>query len=108
MAAFRLISDRDRLVAQILAGMSYLGILALVPFMIGRRDPFVAFHARQGIVIWIWEVAAVYALIVPGIGKLFFQLSSVLCFVLSLVGLVSVIMGRAWRLPLVGSAAEKL
>ncbi|ABK44759.1 conserved hypothetical protein [Magnetococcus marinus MC-1] len=108
MAAFRLISDRDRLVAQVLAGMSYLGILALVPFMIGRRDPFVAFHARQGIIIWIWEVIAVYALIVPGLGKIAFQLSSVLCFVLSLVGLVSVILGRAWRLPGVSSVAEKL
>ncbi|OSM08634.1 hypothetical protein [Magnetofaba australis] len=84
---------------QLHAALSYLGILVLVPFLTGRNEPFVQFHARQGIIIWIWEVLAVYALIVPGIGKLIFQFSSVLCFVLSVYGLGSVILGRYSPIP---------
>ena len=94
--------------SQIMAAMSYLGILALVPLIVNRRDPYVAFHARQGLVLWIWEVLAVFSLSLPGIGKILFQTSSLLCFLLSVVGLVSVLLGRAWKFPVVGQWAQKL
>ncbi|HIJ83867.1 MAG: hypothetical protein HW380_1213 [Magnetococcales bacterium] len=93
---------------QITAAMSYLGILALVPLVLGKIDPFVRFHARQGVVLWIWEVLAVFSLVIPGVGRVFFQVSSLLCFVLSVVGLVAVFLGRTWRFPFVGQLAEKL
>ncbi|MBF0448123.1 MAG: hypothetical protein HQL67_07990 [Magnetococcales bacterium] len=91
-----------------LAAISYLGILALVPLLINRRDPYVQFHARQGLVLWIWEVLAVFSLAVPVVGRIFFQTSSLICFILSAIGLISVLLGRAWRLPLVGQWADKL
>ncbi len=94
--------------SKIMAAMSYLGILALVPLVVGTRDPYVRFHARQGLVLWIWEVMAVFSLALPVIGKLFFQVSSLLCFVLSVIGLIAVLFGRAWKFPLVGGWAEKL
>ncbi|MBF0453950.1 MAG: hypothetical protein HQL72_03915 [Magnetococcales bacterium] len=93
---------------QIMAAMSYLGILALVPLIINRRDPYVAFHARQGVVLWIWEVLAVFSLALPVVGRVFFQTSSLICFILSVAGLISVLLGRAWKFPLVGQWAEKL
>lgn len=95
-------------VTKVMAALSYFGMLALVPTIINRRDPYVSFHARQGLVLWIWEVLAVFSLAVPAIGRLFFQMSGVICFVLSVVGLISVMLGRAWKLPIVGGWAEKL
>ncbi|MBF0381846.1 MAG: hypothetical protein HQL69_12560 [Magnetococcales bacterium] len=94
--------------SQIMAAMSYLGILALVPLVVDGRDPYVGFHARQGLILWIWEVLAVFSLAIPVIGKLFFQTSSLICFILSVVGLLSVLLGRAWKLPVVGNLATKL
>lgn len=94
--------------SKILAVMSYLGVLCLVPLVVNRDDAYVRFHARQGIVLWMWEVLAIYTVMVPGIGKLFLQFSSAACLVLSLVGVVSVILGRAWKFPLIGNWAEKL
>lgn len=93
---------------KITAAMSYLGILALVPLMLGKVHPYVGFHARQGVIIWIWEVLAVFSLVIPVVGKAFFQVSSFLCFALSVIGLVAVFLGRAWRFPLVGQLADKL
>lgn len=94
--------------AQMLAAISYLGILALVPLVINRRDPYVAFHARQGLILWIWEVLAVMGLAFPVVGPLFFYVSSLFCFLFSVVGLLSVLLGRAWKFPLVGLWADKL
>ncbi|MBF0587882.1 MAG: hypothetical protein HQL53_02015 [Magnetococcales bacterium] len=94
--------------SQIMAGLSYLGILSLVPLVVSRDDTYVQFHARQGVFLWIWEVLAIYSLVIPGAGKIFFSTSSFLCFFLSVVGLLSVLLGRAWRLPLIGGWAQRL
>ncbi|MBF0621339.1 MAG: hypothetical protein HQL54_05380 [Magnetococcales bacterium] len=94
--------------AKVLAAMSYFGILSLVALLLNRSDEYVRFHSRQGVVLWIWEVLAVYTLVIPGIGRLFFGMSSFICIVLSIIGVMSVIMGRAWKFPVVGNWAEKL
>ncbi|MBF0110522.1 MAG: hypothetical protein HQL76_15245 [Magnetococcales bacterium] len=94
--------------AKMLAGMSYLGILSLVPLVVNREDSYVRFHARQGIILWMWEVLAIYSLAIPGLGRPFFSISGLLCFLFSVFGLASVIMGRAWKLPLIGNWAESI
>ncbi|MBF0339552.1 MAG: hypothetical protein HQL95_01145 [Magnetococcales bacterium] len=96
------------LTTRMLAAMSYLGILSLVPLVVNRDDSYVRFHARQGIVLWMWEVLAIYSLVFPGLGRLFFGISSLLCFVFSVIGLISVFTGRAWKLPLIGNWAENI
>ncbi|MBF0143865.1 MAG: hypothetical protein HQL57_10240 [Magnetococcales bacterium] len=94
--------------SKMLASLSYLGILSLVPLVVNRDDSYVRFHARQGIVLWMWEVLAIYLLVVPGIGRFFFSASLLLCFVFSVIGLASVLMGRAWKLPVIGDWAESI
>ena len=94
--------------SRVLAVMSYLGVLSLVPLVMNRNDPYVQFHARQGVVLWMWEVLAIYTLLVPAVGHFFFRFSSVACLVLSVIGVLSVLLGRAWRFPLIGGWAAKL
>ncbi|MBF0402238.1 MAG: hypothetical protein HQL90_15915 [Magnetococcales bacterium] len=94
--------------ARLLAAMSYLGVLSLVPLVVNRTDSYVQFHARQGVVLWMWEVLAIYTLLVPAVGQLFFRVSSMICLLLSVVGLLSVLLGRAWKFPLVGDWAARL
>ncbi|MBF0177240.1 MAG: hypothetical protein HQL63_10410 [Magnetococcales bacterium] len=98
----------EGVLSHVMAGMSYLGVLALVPMIMARRDPFALYHARQGVVIWILEVLAVYSLALPVIGRFFFQFASVLCFVVSLFGLVAVFFGKTWRIPGIGALADHL
>lgn len=94
--------------SKVLAIMSYLGVLSLVPLVVNRRDSYVLFHARQGVILWMWEVLAIYALLLPGVGKMFFRFSSMACLVLSVLGVAAVLLGRAWKFPLIGNWAEKL
>ncbi len=94
--------------SRIMAAMSYLGVLSLVPLVMSRDDPYVQFHARQGVVLWMWEVLAIYTLLVPAVGQLFFRVSSMTCLLLSVIGVASVLLGRAWKFPLLGDWATRL
>ncbi len=85
--------------------MSYLGILCFVPMLMNRDDEYVYFHAKQGLVIWMWSVLAMFALYLPGIGKWLFSMSALGVVVFSAVGILSVVLNRAWKLPLVHSVA---
>ena len=94
--------------SRILAVMSYLGVLSLVPLVMNRNDPYVQFHARQGVILWMWEVLAIYTLLMPVVGKLFFKFSSVACVILSVIGVLAVVLGRAWKFPIIGDWAARL
>jgi uncharacterized membrane protein len=107
MSQLQTVKTQPGLGPKILACMSYLGILALVPLVLNSEDAYIRFHARQGIIIWMWEVLAIYALVIPG-GRLFFSISSLLCFTLSIIGLSAVLLGRAWRFPVIGDWAESI
>ncbi|HIJ21605.1 MAG: hypothetical protein HON68_09790 [Gammaproteobacteria bacterium] len=87
--------------SKILAMMSYLGILVFVPLIMNRDDQYVYFHARQGLVIWIMGILAIFTLYLPGIGKFFFSSMATLVLLFSLAGIVSVLFYKAWRLPLI-------
>ncbi len=91
--------------SRLLAVMSYMGILCFVPMLTYRDDEYVYFHARQGLVIWMWGVLAIFSLHLPGIGKWLFSISVMAVIVYSVVGVVSVLLNRAWKLPLVHSVA---
>ena len=94
--------------SQVMAALSYLGILCFVPLLLAQDDEFVQFHARQGLVLWMWGVIAVFTLSLPGFGKWFFSFSGMGIMALCAFGLVAVALKRAWRLPLIGVVAERL
>ena len=93
---------------RLMATLSYLGILCLVPLVMNQNNEYVYFHARQGLIIWIWSVIAVLALYVPGVGPWFSGVSALAVVVLSAIGLVAVFLNKAWRLPLVHSIAARM
>ncbi len=93
--------------ARVMAAFSYLGVLCFVPLLFGRGDRFVNFHARQGLVLWIWGVLALFALTVPGLSW-FFRFSASLITTLSIIGLVSVMLCKSWRFPFICDLSEKL
>ena len=92
----------------LMAAMSYLGVLCFVPLLMSKDDEFTYFHAKQGLVLWMWSVLAMFALHLPGIGKWLFGFSSMAVVVLSVAGLAAVGFRRAWRLPLISQIAEKI
>ena len=92
----------------LMATLSYLGVLCFAPLLTARDDGFVQFHARQGLVIWIWGMVALFLLHLPIVGKWVFGFSSMGVLAFSALGIASVVCQRAWKLPLVSWVADRL
>ncbi len=95
-------------VSRFLAIISYFGILCFVPLVLNKDDPFVHFHARQGLVLWMWNVLAMLAILLPAIGQMFFSVSMFLVVLFSLIGVVSAAANRTWKIPLVHNVSQVL
>ncbi len=93
---------------RIMALMSYLGVLCLVPLVLNRKEEFVRFHARQGLILWMWEVLAIFSLFIPVIGHAFFTISFFVCGMCSLMGILQVLANKSWKFPVIGNWAESL
>ncbi|MFH1847265.1 MAG: hypothetical protein ABH869_06910 [Candidatus Omnitrophota bacterium] len=89
--------------------LSYLWVLCLIPVLgAKKKDPFVMFHARQGLMLLIIEIAFVIIRIVPLFGWIVYKLGILICAILSLVGIINVLMGKKWAIPVIDDWAKKL
>ena len=98
---------------KVMALLSYLGILVLVPIFAARESKFARFHANQGLVLCI--VAFVYTVavnIVSGVLAVvslsLFSLCSLLnvvslaFFAMAVMGILNALNGKAKELPVIG------
>ncbi len=88
--------------------LSYIGILFLVPLLTRKEDGFSQFHAKQGMVLFLAEVATVFVAWIPLLGWLVGGLLWVAWIVLSVLGIVNVVKGKKEELPVIGEFAHKL
>ena len=89
---------------RILAALSYLSVLFLVPLIIGRRKLYVYGHLQQGTVMFALGVIVGFLAWIPYLGPLI-----LIAFVaLSLVAIVQALRGEDWRIPRLGGHAAKL
>jgi uncharacterized membrane protein len=79
--------------------LAYLGVLVLIPLFLKKDSEFVQFHAKQGLLILIGWIIAYFPF-----GFIFWIAS----FVLSVMGIVSVLQGEKKELPLIGELAAKI
>lgn len=90
----------------VVAALSYLGILVLIPLLfVGKNDPFIKFHAKQGLVILLGFIVAVFVVrLVPVVGNLLW----VMMAIASIAGLIQSLQGHRWSIPVIGTLAERI
>ena len=93
---------------RILAAVSYLGILCLVPLLLKKNDKFVEFHAKQGLVLFIAEVIVWFINIIPFLGQMIWLMASLVFFAVSIIGLVKAWQGEKWEIPFLADYARKI
>jgi len=114
------IGNEEQMIAEgkIFAVLAYLSILCLIPVIYyttlrmiplvsSKVNKFAIFHARQGFVIFLLEVALLAANIIPVLGQIVFTVGALVLFSLSLVGIFQVLRGNYWKCPIVSDWAEK-
>ena len=100
---------------KVLAAISYLGILVLIPLLMKRDSKFVKEHAKQGLVLFIaevilWIVEAIFAWI-PILGWIISVLIWIILVaiaIVSIIGLVYALQGKFWKIPIVYDWAQSL
>lgn len=90
------------------AVLSYIGILFLVPLFVSKDNAFAQFHAKQGLVLFIAEVATMLISWIPFLGWFVGMICWVLWVILSIMGIMNVLNGKQSPLPVIGKFAKKL
>ncbi len=105
--------------ARIMLVFSYLWVLALVPFMVTKRE-YVRWHAKQGLILS--GVACLIFLTVIFLGAVLATLSKVFAWLfafglanlvllylaLALVCVIKAMRGERWAIPFLGDLVEKI
>ena len=81
--------------------LSYIGILVLIPIFAAKDDPFVRYHANQGLVNFIVALVAGVLTAIPVVG-IVAGLVGIVCFVFSILGIINAVKGEMKPLPLIG------
>lgn len=88
------------------AVLSYLSILCIVPLILKKDNPFVLAHSKQGLVIFIGQVAVMIASILLGTWLL--RLGMFVLGVFAFIGILAVLQGRLIRFPVISPIADKI
>lgn len=98
---------------KVMAVLSYIGILVLIPILAAKESPFARFHANQGLVLLLCEVgfsvasmilSVIFAFLGPLalLWTLVAALVNIAFLVLLILGIVNAAQGMAKELPLIG------
>lgn len=87
--------------------LSYVGILFLVPLLVSKDNAFVQFHAKQGLVLFLAEIATVLVAWIPVLGWFVGMICWIMWVVLAIKGILNVVNGKQVPLPIIGKFAEK-
>jgi len=90
------------------AVISYIGFLCIVSLVLKKENPFAAYHAKQGLVLFVIEVVSFIISIIPFIGVLINLVVSTCCVLASIWGIVQSLKEQECRIPLVSQLAEKI
>jgi len=88
--------------------LSYIGILFLVPLLVRKDDAFAQFHAKQGLVLFIAEIATSLIAWIPFLGWFVGVICWIMWVILSIMGIMNVLNGKQSPLPVIGKFAKKL
>ena len=88
----------------IYAVLCYIGILIVVPLIVKKNDPYVNWHIRQGLVVL---TIIVFSLIASAWMERTGNLMFLLIITVDLIAAVQALIGRRWKIPLLGDIANK-
>jgi len=91
---------------KVIAALSYIGILVLVPLLARKDSKFAIEHAKQGLVLFIIEIVLWIIAFIPIIGWFLGVIVGIALFIVSLMGLVYALQGKFWKIPFVYDWAQ--
>ncbi|MGB9769966.1 DUF4870 domain-containing protein [Caldisericum exile] len=91
---------------KVIASLSYISILFLIPLLVKRDSKFCIEHAKQGLVLFIFGIALSIIVYIPILGWIIGFLGGIVLFVVSLIGFIYALQGKFWKIPIVYDLAQ--
>ncbi len=88
--------------------ISYISLLCIVSLVLKKDNKFALYHAKQGLVLFVFEVAGFILSIIPILGWLIRIFGLVIFILVSLWGILQALMGNYNRFPLISDIADKI
>ncbi|MCD4760431.1 hypothetical protein K8R42_00865 [bacterium] len=85
---------------KVIAAIGYVGVLCFVPLLLKKDSKFSQFHGKQGLMLFLLEIAG----FIPVIGWALF----IAAVILAIFGIRATLDGKYWELPILGQYAKKL
>lgn len=89
---------------KLFGALSYLWLLSVIIYLLKKDDQFVRFHARQGIVLFIFSLVLWVFWFIPFIGWLI----NLAMWAAIFFGAYKAFMGEKYKFPVVSDVADKL
>lgn len=89
---------------KLIAVISYLSILAFLPLNLFKKDDFIRYHAKQGIVLFVLSILIIFSFWLPVVGWV-----CLLAFlVIWITGIFNIFTAKMEPLPIIGRIAERI
>jgi len=89
-----------------MAVFAYIGILFLIPLLAAKESPFARYHANQGLVLFLFEIAAgiVMSILgwIPVLGTIINIVLWLVIVALCIIGIINAVNGKCKDLPVIG------
>lgn len=101
-------NDQEIREGKFFAIISYIGFLCVVALVLKKDNKFCLFHAKQGLIIFVLEVAAFVLSVIPLLGWIIGVFGYALFLLVSLWGMLQAFLGQYYRIPVVSRIAENV
>jgi len=88
--------------------ISYVFFLCIITLALKKDNKFALYHAKQGLVLFVMEVAAFILSIIPFLGWLIGIFGYALFLLVSLWGIMQAALGIYCRIPIVTKISENV
>ena len=88
--------------------ISYISFLCIITLVLKKGNKFALYHAKQGLVLFVMESAALILSIIPILGFLIGVFGYALFLLASIWGIMQAALGIYSRIPLVTKISEQV
>ncbi len=90
------------------AVISYISFLCIISLVLKKDNKFAAYHAKHGLVLFVFEVVSFILFVVPVLGWLIRILALLILPLVSLWGIFQAWIGKYSRIPIISEIADKV
>ena len=94
-------SEKDKADNKVMAILSYISFLTLIPYLLEKDSKWVRFNAIQGMNLFIIELISWVIGFIPLIGWLISGAINIVMIIISVIGIINVCNEEAKELPIV-------